>query len=68
MWRGSGVGASWRDPVLSVRAVGSSSHGMSRDEYVQTMAKRISYSRAYTAFYISVIAASAIEVHAHCRP
>lgn len=36
--------------------------GLSRDEYVQTLAKRISYSRAYTAFYISVIAAALLEV------
>eukprot|EP00967_Tisochrysis_lutea_P137921 scaffold248277_cov35-Tisochrysis_lutea.AAC.1 len=59
MWRGMGAG---RVPVLPLRAASTLTHEMSRDEYVQTMARRISYSRTYTVFYITVIFASLVEV------
>ena len=36
-------------------------------EYVQTLAKRISYSRAYTAFYVSVILAALVEARKGAR-
>ncbi|EOD20161.1 hypothetical protein EMIHUDRAFT_255537 [Emiliania huxleyi CCMP1516] len=35
--------------------------------YVQTLAKRISYSRAYTAFYVSVILAALVEARKGAR-
>jgi len=39
-----------------------SSHEPNMDEYVQTLAKRMVYSRTYAAFYLSVILAGIVEV------
>ena len=47
---------------VSPRASSSLPHLLSRNEYVETLAKRVIYSRAYTAFYVSVIVAGCVEV------
>ena len=40
----------------------SSAHSLTKGEYVQILAKRVLYSRAYTCFYLSMIGAGVIEV------
>ena len=47
---------------------GTSVSHMSKGEYVQILAKRLLYSRAYTCFYASMIVAGIVEVGGEGRP